>query len=254
VKIRLTASKADLVQHCVYWASGELQYEQSEPGYPAQIGTQVHKAVEGYWLSKSGKATGWLDGVWRPAVEKFDCLVDWVDSLPENAISELAFKANVFTWESQSMTLSGPRAYGEFGDGEIGGTADFAWSEGDAVHVVDIKTGKRANTTPALFNGQLATLALMAMPVFQAKRAIVSLVFPNTETRTHELDTCELQEVDLHYWRGAWRLAFELLQHGTARPVSGDHCKKCDARNVCPGSTTLSLRKKTQMQQSKEQA
>lgn len=246
MKPRLTASKAELVQHCSYWVSGKLQFEPEPPGYPAQIGTQVHRAVEGYWESKSGAKSGWLDGVWRPAVEKFNCLIGWVDSLPDSALSELAFKANVFTWESRSLRLESAREYGAFGDGEIGGTADFVWSSGDAVYVADIKTGKRANCTPSFLNGQLATLALMAMPVFGAKRAVVSLVFPNLETGSHEEDVSPMESEDLDYWRGVWRSAVTELQSGNCQPKPGEHCKKCDARRVCPESTFLSLKKKQQ--------
>ena len=112
--------------------------------------------------------------------------------VPPGARAELALSYDVATGVGRVIGEDIGRAYGAQGAFEIFGSADVVGVAGDAVVVVDWKTGF-AEVEPAATNPQLALYALAACRALGRDRAIVHVAY----TKMGSIDTAELDVLDL---------------------------------------------------------
>lgn len=130
------------------------------------------------------------------------------------------------------------RGYESAAEWEVVGTADVVGWMRDRVVILDDKTGKRSNVTPAKKNEQLAFLATAAARVTAATSGLVGLVFPAEEPEVGE-DFANVR-ADYFFETERWlvALAAERSRPDLA-PRAGDHCFGCVVESVCPAKRSL---------------
>jgi len=165
--------------------------------------------------------------------------------LPPSARSEVKLAFDVATGQGRIVGEGVGRAYGDVGPFEILGSADVLGVDGDAVVVVDFKTGF-SDVEPAATNPQLAFYALAACRALGKDRAIVRIVY----TQSNRCDEAELDAIDLAAFAGklaalhttvAGRQAAK--QQGEILPTrEGAWCKWCNSKPFCPSKIALLVR------------
>lgn len=219
---QLSASKIDLAMWCTYWARSDVTHPARPMGAPALRGTAVHKASDCYF---HGSPLPRMD---EDAMALWGSLKEWLRSMPPFTHSELAL---LYDAERDSAHIC------ETGEDErdyLGVTGvklpmrlDLIRYEGGIVrqvHIVDIKTGSRSNTSPAHENMQLATQAIAASRYYGVESVKVGLVFPmKTKVHPPEWHTLDADALDEH----AGKLHRVLKTIPDSVPVKGQHCWRC---------------------------
>jgi hypothetical protein len=132
----------------------------------------------------------------------------------------------------------------------IHATADVVYWDGDAVCVVDWKTGSSRNLEPASENGQLRILALAAARAYGAtcaKGAIAHVSEEGVKWDWAEYDALTLDEFAVEV-----AAAFRGLP--AAEPCPGSHCEKrwCPLRDACPARVAVVRREDETLAQALE--
>lgn len=163
--------------------------------------------------------------------------------VPPEPRVEVKLAYDVATRKGRFLGSAADRNYGSPGPFEIVMSADVVGIEGDAVVVLDWKTGF-ADVEPAQTNGQLWGGALAAARALGLSRAIVRIVYTNQGDRLdeYEIDALELADFAsklerLHTREGELRAAH---QRGEVLPTKeGPWCKHCASKHVCPSKVAL---------------
>lgn len=170
-------------------------------------------------------------------------LPPWIARImPADARPEIAVAFDVATRVGRIIGENLKRAYGALGAFEICGSADAIGTEGDAVVVVDFKTG-HADVEPAAINSQLAFYALAASRALGKTSAIVRIVY----TKSNRVDEAELDMFDLASFADQLeRLYVKVAELHEARrrgeqleTREGSWCKHCASKHVCPSKVAL---------------
>ena len=177
-------------------------------------------------------------------------LPDWLAAIvPAGARPEVALAFDVATGVGRIVGENLGRSYGDMGPFEICGSTDVVGVEGDAVVIIDWKTGFR-EVDPAATNLQLAFYALAAARALGKNRAIVRIVY----TKMHRIDEAELDALDLadlvERLRSLHvRVAKVIAAKRDGEQVAtkeGSWCRHCASRAHCPSKTALLVQVATQ--------
>lgn len=234
-------SRASLLTLCGWWARPDASYPGEPESRPAALGTEVHAAIAATIgrqplpvLSPPAQAhhRAWFFGWWRPRQGQ-----GWRAEIP--------YALNVRTGEAQELELDGARRYPELGPHWVCGTADAVRIDGDAIEIVDWKTG--THPPRAKGNGQLASLALAAATVHRRTRARVQIV--SVSPSGCVADAHALDSFDLGAWRDEFARAHAHVPH--ADPEPGPHCDAlyCPARHSCRARELITLKRKKKVSQ-----
>lgn len=170
---------------------------------------------------------------------------EYAHLIPVGSRSEVKLAFDVATRIGRIIGEGGGRDYGAPGPFEIVGSTDAVGVEGEAVVVVDFKTGF-ADVEPAGTNAQLAFYALAATSALGKSRAIVRIIY----TKMNRVDAAELDAFDL----AAFADRLEAL-HGRVAALhvarqrgeqintnEGAWCKHCASKPFCPSKNALLAR------------
>jgi hypothetical protein len=199
-------------------------------------------------LPRAENASQWADAGHDEHAEIADqhtagTLPDWIARLiPAGARSELALAFDVATRQGRVIGENIGRAYGDVAPFEVVGSADMVGVDGDAVVVLDWKTGY-LDVEPAATNPQMAFYALAACRAFGKDRAIVRLVY----TKSNRVDEAELDALDLAAFADRLESLFRrvaLAQSNRAAGAAvdtreGSWCRYCPSKAVCPSKVGL---------------
>jgi hypothetical protein len=163
---------------------------------------------------------------------------------------EVKLVYNTATREARIIGEAADRNYGAPGPFDIFLSVDVLGVDGDAVIVLDWKTGQ-ADVEPAATTGQLWAGALAACRALNRDRAIIKIVYTNQGARCdqHEIDALELAEFAgrlerLHTTVAALRAAHKRGETLSTR--EGGWCKYCPAKPFCPAKNALVVQVATQ--------
>jgi hypothetical protein len=159
--------------------------------------------------------------------------------------AEVAFALNVATGEARELGRDTGRSYRGLLADEVPGTADLVGITGDAIVILDAKTGQAVDA--AAKNWQLKFLAVCAARVYGKSKAVVGLVYLRDE-RAY-IDRAELDALDLDDAVGELvdildrvDVARIKVKAGQVPDVSeGLWCKHCPAFAACPAKRDLAL-------------
>lgn len=160
--------------------------------------------------------------------------------IPDNALSEVKISYDVSTRVGRIIGHSPGRDYGDLGPFEIPGSIDVLGIDGDAVVILDWKTGY-SDVEPAATNGQLWGYALAAARALGKDRAIVRIVYTKTKfVDEYHIDALELADFadrleQLHL--RVIELHSKRAEHVPTK--EGSHCKYCPSKHACPSKNAL---------------
>lgn len=239
----ISGSKVPLLMRCVGSAAlGGVYLD--EPNVDSARGKALHAFLQA--ISQAGELTElkynelllsvppeYRDDARVMDVLKLPC------ANPQSYAAEVALAWNWVTREGRALDTSGSRTYADCDpQEEIVGTIDALGLAGDAVVVLDYKTGRRYLGRPGL-SDQLRTYAVMAAAVFRKTKAVIGFIRIDDEGRawwmTEEISAEQLAEY-------AERLVAMMLNVAEARatPVhqldlhDGEHCDSCPSKRRCP--------------------
>jgi hypothetical protein len=230
-----TASALQRVSRCPGSLRLPVVQEETEP---AARGTAIHAFLA---AAKDAGRDAALDSVadeHRAACEAIDpALVAMLDPVTMAAEVAYAYSLGADMARELGRGLSREQAYAGAQPGELVGTADLVWLEGDCVVVLDYKSG-RGPVAPAAMNWQLRALALYATTAYNVARARVGIVVarPGEEAR---FDQAELDALDLSDVRDQLDGLIRRARDPQAPLAIGDHCKLCPSFDLCPAQHEL---------------
>ncbi len=199
-------------------------------------------------LPRAETASVWADAGHEEHAELADQLLrgdlpDWIARhIPAGSRPELALAFDVATRTGRVVGENIGRAYGDVGPFEIVGSADAIGIDGDAVVVVDFKTGHN-DVEPAATNPQLAFYCLAAARALGKTKAIARIIY----TKSNRVDEASLDALDLAAFAGRLerlhvRSASDLAARNRGEPVStreGSWCKWCSSAPYCGSKVAL---------------
>lgn len=238
-----SASKSALLFACAYPFRPEVETDDRAPGIPAIIGSAVQCRVTAVIRSEPDPGLpDTLQGQDRERAERLsERAIAWT-----KANQRIGWRSEVkLAWSPStdiarelppSFDAEGKetlRDYSAAKGDEVCGSTDVLTMAGDAVEVVDVKTG---STPLESYVPQVRTLTLMGARRFGVSRGRWRLVKIHEDAEPEEL-TGELDSFDLDVIAGD--LAERRAAIATAEPNVGPACIDlyCDARVTCPATT-----------------
>lgn len=163
--------------------------------------------------------------------------------VPSDPRVEVKMAYDVVSRTGRFLGSASDRNYGRPGPFEIVMSADVVGIEGDAVVVIDWKSG-HADVEPAATNGQLWGGALAACRALGKGRAIVRIVYTNQNDRLDEYEIDALEMADFAGRLERLHITVAELKAAHARgdvlPTrEGSWCKHCASKHVCPSKVAL---------------
>lgn len=240
--MRLTGSGFTRAEMCP--PSTFLPGVEEESSEYAKLGSAVHRYLQLVAEVGATAALELIDVDFRDVCAAID-LAEMPHSHPENWAVEVAFAWDWLAGAGRELYRgSGARVYGALEPTEVAGTADLVGIDGDAVVVLDLKTGWTPLGAPEE-SLQLAFYAVAAALAFGKSEAVVGFVrLVDGEPR---FDCARLDEFALA--EASLRLAAIVEQAMAAESayderaalelVAGEHCKYCRAFLRCPAKSTL---------------
>lgn len=222
--MRLTASKAALVAHCLYPFRDDASQDPYRSSEAAERGTRFHSAIAEFIV------TGSLGSYEADIADEMTQAVAWLHAKKwsrEMLLVERAYGWSPHTDETVRYDVTN-RGYPR--DGLVHGTADLvvAHDEGTVFEVYDWKTGDGSGAGP-----QLRLLGLMVARFFGVDEITVAALEVKssgvTEVCRETLDAFALAAL-------AGELSEQLDAVPTAEPTPGSHCGElyCPTRLSCP--------------------
>lgn len=170
-------------------------------------------------------------------------LPDWISAvIPAGSRSEVALAYDTATRAGRVIGENLGRAYGTMAPFEACGSCDVVGIDGDAVVIIDFKTGHN-EVEPARTNAQLAFYATAAASAFGKSSARVVLVY----TAMHRIDSAELDAFDLAEFADRLealhvRVSKAQLSRQQGEPVEtreGSWCRYCPSKPFCGSKNAL---------------
>lgn len=174
-------------------------------------------------------ATQTLDGTLPEVLARF---------VPLHPRVEVAVAFDVATGAARLIGENIGRNYGDLAPFEIAGSIDVLGLDGDAVVVLDWKTGHR-DVEPAATNAQLHFYALAACRALGKDRAILRIVYIQRGTCDEaEVDALEL--ADFAARLAGLHAAVARLRTATVLDTrEGSWCRHCPSKPHCPSKKAL---------------
>jgi hypothetical protein len=204
----------------------------------ASLGRQVHT-----FLERVAKGEGvacavlGLSSEAKAFAEAIDLERLPVDLLSGGWDAEVPFSYDLDSGEGRRLDAASGRVYGAVPASTVVGTADLVRVAGDAVLVVDAKTG-RGWLPPPGQSGQLRFLALAAATAHGASEAIVGHLSLRPDGSTW-LEVETLDALELGLVREQLQDARRAVESRHVAPREGAWCRYCPAFNVCPAKAAL---------------
>lgn len=224
--------------------------------------SQVLPVVDSAWAAgdagrdKHAALADWATAPPNAVLDLPTPMLAWLETVAESAAelrhpdaaSELAFAYDDATGKARLLGRNLGRAYPETTPTEFVGSLDYVRRDGDAVLVVDLKTGMGDVPHPSR-NAQLRFGALAAARFFGVERARVGILHA-PEGRIPwwswaELDAFELEVVAGELKTLAQRIGYarnDVARGKTPRLRVGEHCTHCPARFSCPARVAMAQR------------
>lgn len=219
-------SKAWLAHICSHGFRMDVPVVHRPPGRPAQVGSCFHTLAECHVKGRKVEAHADDLTIVAEALTLYQGPIrGFLDSKPWTAC-ELGLEYNAATDTSKPCPRRGEEGYEDVGPLSLRGTLDLVHVDGDVATVVDLKTGKKENSTP----DQLYAQAVAVSRFYGVKRVRVGFAYVR-KTKFDEPVYEELDEDRLDLEAG--RIARTLRRLPMAEPVRGDWCWRCDAREQC---------------------
>lgn len=164
--------------------------------------------------------------------------------VPVGARPEVKVAINVATGEGRIIGEGSGRDYGPLGPFEIPGSIDVLGVEGDAVIIIDWKTGYK-DVDPAERNWQMWGYALAACRALGKSRAIIRIAYTNQPGQPideHEIDAFDLADFATRLHQLNVREArLTLAYKGGETPTTneGNWCRHCASKSICPSKVGL---------------
>lgn len=230
--IQLTGSRLPIAQRCGWAFRDDVQYPERPHSQAADVGTEVHAAMER--LINGDNLTATFE---HPEAKlMYERASDWWARRPRSApfAAEVAYAYNLDTRQARVLGLGIERKYVEYGAGprDVCCSVDYM-SIGT---VGDIKTGWGAHVDPVLENLQLKFGGLCNALVRAASEGrpadSVTLEILRVRADGVHLETGTMSAFDLSLTES---LVHEIVASiPRAEPVLGDHCSFCPALGACP--------------------
>lgn len=196
-------------------------------------------------LPRAENANEWADsGNDDHAALAADTLAGTLDErlalhVPPGSRVEVAVAFDVSTGAARIIGENIGRAYGDLAPFEIAGSIDVLGIVGDAVVVLDWKTGFK-DVEPAATNGQLRFYALAACRALGRDRAVLRIVY----TQTGRCDEAEMDALDLAGFAAEVeglhaRVAALKAGGGPYNTREGSWCRHCASKHACPSKRAL---------------
>lgn len=225
---RLSMSKYPLSLLCSYSFRSDVTVEERPPGEAARIGSLVHGLMEAHVTGRSVPKPVADPDELAKALRIFNGpLKAWLDSRKWTAC-EVGLR---YDTESDSA-VEGPRrgepGYDDHGAMVLKGTLDLAFVDGDTGWIPDLKTGSPSNAHVE----QVIAQGVAAARRYGLRRVFVGFVFAKVRS-CDEPAWVELDADRIDYEAGRIRKHLRLLPE--SKPVTGDHCWRCDLGKArCP--------------------
>lgn len=164
--------------------------------------------------------------------------------VPAGARVEVKVAYDVASGVGRVIGEGSGRDYGALGPFEIAGSVDVLGTDGDAVIVVDWKTGHK-EVDPAERNWQLWGYGLAAARALGKSRARVVIAYTNMPGQPideHEIDPIELADFatrlgSLHVRQARLQASYKLGEVPTTR--EGNWCRHCASKSQCASKVGL---------------
>lgn len=162
--------------------------------------------------------------------------------VPPDSWSEVKLSYDVASRTGRIIGTGSGRDYGTPGPFEIVGSTDVVGVVGDAVVILDWKTGF-ANVEPAASNEQLHFYALAACRALGKDSAIVRIVYTQTgivdEAELGPLDLAEFADVLEQLHARVGQRQAQRANGETLDTTEGSWCKYCPSKAFCPSKNAL---------------
>lgn len=226
---RPSGSRTALGLACLWpWHPEAQPWPEDRPGPAAERGSRMHARAAALLAADAPQVpaldAGEEDGV--VAMVRAVASLAGIDARP---LTEVAFAYDASSDQSTYLGRHLERDYSAAPRGTRCLSLDVVWQDGDAVVVVDFKTGRAEHVEAAAENAQLALGALATARHHGVQRAVVALVFEDGRIDAHELDA-----LDLDAWADRLRQNDRALDEASASPSPGSHCGYCPAKGKCP--------------------
>lgn len=227
-----SASKVGLAIECAFpWSQHAPEWPRDPQGAGGILGDAVHSEIERA-LSPETRGGEWT-GHTRQALAALDELTGETGSVLHVERKLLYSPArDAARWDDSP----GRRRYARRGD-ELGGTPDVIVHSGDGrIVIIDWKTGRGAQETPASETWQMRTLGCAVARLLTLDEVDVALV--HLEEDDYQIDRAPFAPWDLDGFRSSLLTAFARLNDIDARPRPGPWCRDswCPIRTVCPAT------------------
>ena len=219
----ITASKTLLATKCLWWARGDVTLPKSTASRAAQLGRDVHAAIEAWLRGTPIEPVGevgeyveaWVAGWYRWHGAKF-----WAP--------EVAYAYAPLTNEARILETKHARDYSSASGEEICGTVDAVKTNANDCAIVDWKTGRRRG---AAENAQLLTLAVMVAAHERVDAIEATSVHISPGSTVEYKQT--LDEFDLAAHREVLSEMLGILPKATPQPGPWCRSEWCPAYGVC---------------------
>ncbi len=229
--MQASASRANLLMRCGYWCRPDVEGPPNESGPGARYGIAVHSLTESLSTGERAEVDVAPEDSLR-AQDDADALYTWhATHIGGEKYHEQKVAFNTRTRTARVLLEPAARDYSGCVAGEFPGTADLIAVKGDAVCVVDYKTG---HTPWEIYKDQLNFLGLAAARIYGVQRAVcVVLKVSEGECYPHHwsLDAEALQAFEDRFVTAFERVA-------GSEPTPGDHCTSlyCPIAGTCPAT------------------
>lgn len=222
-------SKYPLSLLCSYSFRPDVDAEERPPGEAARIGTLVHGLVEAYITGRSTPA----EVIDKAELEKakrifHGPLKDYLDARKWDAC-EIGIRYDAETDTAVEGPRRGQPGYDDHGHMIMKGTLDLVrLVDADTAYVEDLKTGQPRNA----HEEQLIAQGVAVARKYGLKRVFVGFLFAKVKSCPEPTWT-ELDADRIDYEAGRIRKHLRMLPE--SKPVTGDHCWRCDlGKSRCP--------------------
>lgn len=235
---RVTASSAALVHACGWSFRDDVACPPGATSGAATRGTifglLAEQKVNGGLPVKLAEMLASLDEAeGRRLVAMWEHASSWLDvGMRPGWVAERAFAYDLATNVGRELPRLEHRDYSDAKRGEVCGTADLVWIDGDSVVVADWKT--TSDGAPEIdATAQLGWLALFAARAWGYDQARI-MTLKVTEAGVTPIEGEPLDMFDLALI--AEQIVADVSRIPGAEPMSGDHCRAryCKAIAICP--------------------
>lgn len=221
-------SKYPLSLLCAYSFRPDVAVEERPSGSAARIGSLTHGLVEAHVAKRSVPAPAPDTAELEKALRIFHGpLKDYLDARKWD-VCEVGIRYDAETDTAVDGPRRGEPGYDDHGAMILKGTLDLGRIEGDTGWVEDLKTGSERNAHEEQVIAQGVAFARR----HKLRRVFVGFLFAKVRS-CPEPKWTELDADRIDYEAGRIRRHLRMLPE--SKPVTGDHCWRCDlGKAKCP--------------------